>query len=116
MTNHKQGTAWANTEYRTYEFSSEAHKTDVEGHELEGEDATLVETISSRERRGKEGPAPDREAQKALYKKGIQGWDDQGLQLSTAERKAAKVPEGKEVDGVRVWVVGNILSLFDIFL
>jgi hypothetical protein len=62
----------------------------------------MVETIGSRERRGKEGPAPDREAQKFLYKMGTQGWDGQGLQLSTAEREAAKVPEGNEVDGVRM--------------
>lgn len=61
-----------------------------------------METIESRERRGKSGPMPDREQQKMLYRKGTQGWDDQGLQLSIAEREAAKVPEGTEVDGVRV--------------
>ncbi|KAB8071169.1 histidine phosphatase superfamily [Aspergillus leporis] len=97
-----QGTGWVNTEYRTYEFSPEIHKTDLEGRELDCENATMVETIGSRERRGKEGPAPDREAQKFLYKMGTQGWDGQGLQLSTAEREAAKVPEGNEVDGVRM--------------
>jgi hypothetical protein len=45
---------------------------------------------------------PGREKQKALYKLGTQGWDDQGLQMSTADREAAKVPEGKEVNGVRI--------------
>ena len=44
----------------------------------------------------------DRERQKTLYKLGTQGWDDQGLQLSTAEREQTTVPEGKEVEGVRV--------------
>lgn len=44
----------------------------------------------------------DRERQRTLYKLGTQGWDDQGLQLSTAEREHATVPEGKEVEGVRV--------------
>ena len=62
----------------------------------------MVETIESRHRRGKDGPTPQRERQKTLYKIGTQGWEDQGLQLSTAEREAAKVPGGKEVKGVRV--------------
>ncbi|KAE8149532.1 histidine phosphatase superfamily [Aspergillus avenaceus] len=97
-----QGTGWVNTEYRTYEFTSEIHKTDLEGRELESDNATMVETTPSRERRGKEGPAPDRETQKSFYKIGTKGWDDQGLQLSEAEREAAKVSEGKEVDGSRV--------------
>lgn len=74
----------------------------MEGYELDGDNASLVETIESRKRRGKDGPTPDRERQKTLYKLGTQGWDDQGLQLSTAEREAAKVPQGKEVEGVRV--------------
>lgn len=69
---------------------------------MDGDNASLVETIESRNRRGKDGPTLDRERQKTLYKLGTQGWDDQGLQLSTAEREAAKVPQGKEVEGVRV--------------
>lgn len=69
---------------------------------MDGDNASIVETIESRQRRGKEGPTPHREQQKTLYKLGTQGWDDQGLQMSTAERDAAKVPGGKEVDGVRV--------------
>ncbi|KAJ5460861.1 uncharacterized protein N7458_002413 [Penicillium daleae] len=97
-----QGTGWVNTEYRTYTFTDEAHNEDLEGHALDGDNATLTETLESRQRRGKAGPMPDRQQQKTLYKLGTQGWDDQGLQMSTAERDAAKVPEGKEVDGVRV--------------
>lgn len=69
---------------------------------LDGDNASLVETADSRNRRGKDGPTPHRERQKTLYKLGTQGWDDQGLQLSTSEREAAKVPGGKEVGGVRV--------------
>lgn len=69
---------------------------------MDGDNATLTETLESRQRRGKVGSMPDREQQKTLYKLGTQGWDDQGLQMSTAERDAAKVPGGKEVDGVRV--------------
>ncbi|EYE95232.1 uncharacterized protein EURHEDRAFT_412560 [Aspergillus ruber CBS 135680] len=97
-----QGTGWANTEYRTYVFSEEEHKDDLEGYLLDGDNASLVETADSRSRRGKDGPTPHRERQRTLYKLGTQGWEDQGLQLSTAEREAAKVPGGKEVGGVRV--------------
>lgn len=96
------GTGWTNTEYRTFKFSEEEHKDDLEGYKLDGDNATLFETIESRHRRGKDGPTPNRQRQKTLYRLGTQGWDDQGLQLSTAEREAAKVPQGKEVEGVRV--------------
>ncbi|OJJ50207.1 hypothetical protein ASPZODRAFT_58164 [Penicilliopsis zonata CBS 506.65] len=99
---HYQGTGWANTEYRTYEFSTDIHTDDLEGYELDGENATLIETIESRNRRGKDGPIPTRDQQRSLYKLGLQGWDGQGLQLSTEEREAAVVPEGKEVEGLRV--------------
>ncbi|KAJ5173096.1 phosphoglycerate mutase family protein [Penicillium capsulatum] len=97
-----QGTGWVNTEFRSFVFSEETHTDDLEGYALDGDNASLVETIESRQRRGKDGPMPHRAQQKALYKLGTQGWDDQGLQMSTAEREAAKVPGGKEVDGVRV--------------
>ncbi|KAJ5596097.1 hypothetical protein N7450_002555 [Penicillium hetheringtonii] len=97
-----QGTGWVNTEYRTYTFTDENHMDDLEGNALDGDNASISETIESRIRRGKEGPTPDREQQKSLYKLGTQGWDDQGLQMSTADREAAKVPEGKEVNGVRI--------------
>lgn len=95
--NVEAGTGWLNTEYRTYTFSEEEHKDDLEGYELDGDNATLVETIESRERRDKAGPMADRDQQRLLYKLGTQGWDDQGLQLSTAERESAKITEGKEV-------------------
>jgi hypothetical protein len=96
------GTGWSNTEYRTFTFTEETHAKDLEGYELDGDNASLEETLDSRQRRGKTGPMYSREEQKTLYKKGTQGWDDQGLQMSTADREAAKVTEGKEVNGVRV--------------
>ena len=96
------GTGWTNTEYRTFEFTDDAHKDDLEGYGIEGDNATMAETVESRRRRGKEGTTPHRELQRTLYRLGTEGWGKQGLQLSTAERDAAKVPEGKEVDGVRV--------------
>ncbi|PWY78362.1 phosphoglycerate mutase family protein [Aspergillus heteromorphus CBS 117.55] len=97
-----QGTGWTNTEYRTYEFTEDIHLDDLEGLKLDGDNASLVETRESRQRRGKTGAMSDREQQKTLYRLGTKGWDDQGLQLSTAEREGAKVAEGREVDGVRV--------------
>ncbi|KAL3464972.1 histidine phosphatase superfamily [Aspergillus heterothallicus] len=97
-----QGTGWLNTEYRTYTFSDKVDLDDLEGQKLDEDNASLMETIESRTRRGKEGSMADREMQGLYYKQGVQGWDDQGLQLSTADREAAKVPQGKEVNGVRV--------------
>lgn len=100
---HTPGTGWTNTEFRTYEFTdSQDDTSDLEGYPLDGDNASLVETLESRRRRGKDGPAPSREQQKVFYKLGLQGWDDQGLQLSVAEREAAKVPQGKEVSGARI--------------
>jgi hypothetical protein len=96
------GTGWSNTEYRTFSFTEETHTDDLEGYPLDGDNASLEETSDSRQRRGKTGPTPSREEQKTLYKKGIQGWGDQGLQMSTAEREAAKATGGEEVNGVRV--------------
>ncbi|KAJ5959671.1 Histidine phosphatase superfamily clade-1 [Penicillium vulpinum] len=97
-----QGTGWSNTEYRTFSFTEEKHTDDLEGYPLDGDNASLEETSDSRLRRGKTGPVPSREEQKMLYKKGIQGWGDQGLQMSIAEREAAKATGGEEVNGVRV--------------
>jgi hypothetical protein len=37
-----------------------------------------------------------------FYKQGLEGWDDQGLQLSVKEREEVNVPEGKEVNGSRI--------------
>ncbi|KAJ5316701.1 hypothetical protein N7508_001209 [Penicillium antarcticum] len=97
-----QGTGWTNTEYRTFTFTEEVHTDDLDGNPLDGDNASIEETLDSRDRRGKKGPMASREEQRNLYKLGTQGWDDQGLQMSTAEREAAKVGGGKEVNGVRV--------------
>ncbi|KAJ5993851.1 hypothetical protein N7451_009575 [Penicillium sp. IBT 35674x] len=94
-----QGTGWSNTEFRSYTFSDEDHNADLEGQAVNGDNATLVETAESRKRRGKVGPTPDRAQQKTLYQLGTQSWNEQ---LSTEEQDSAKVPEGEEVNGVRV--------------
>ncbi|CRG84004.1 hypothetical protein PISL3812_01350 [Talaromyces islandicus] len=97
-----QGTGWLNTEYRTYKFSDTVDTEDIEGKKLSGDDATIIETPESRTRRGKTPTAPTRDEQRVYYKKGIDGWDAQGLQPSQKEREATKVPEGKEVGGSRI--------------
>jgi hypothetical protein len=96
------GTGWLNTEYRTYKFSDTVDTEDIEGHKLSGDDATIIETPESRTRRGKTPTALTRDEQRVFYKKGIDGWDAQGLQPSQKERESAKVPEGKEVGGSRI--------------
>jgi hypothetical protein len=96
------GTGWTNTEFRTYQFSDTVDTEDLEGYPVVGDNADIVETADSRKRRGKSAEAPSREEQKALYRQGMAGWVSQNLQPSSAERRAAKVPEGKEVNGLRV--------------
>ncbi|KAI9046308.1 uncharacterized protein KD926_004146 [Aspergillus affinis] len=85
-----QGTGWLNTEFRDYVFSPEFHTEDLDGKILAGDNASLVETVDSRARRGKDGPMAGRRRQSTLYKLGTQDWDAQGLQLSSAEREVLK--------------------------
>ena len=105
------GTGWANTEFRSFQFSENIDKEGIADGPIDSDNATLVETVESRKRRGKTEEAPSREDQKKFYVQAIQRWDDLGLQTSEAERIAAqkekenkdkKVPEGTEVDGARV--------------
>ncbi|KAA8644257.1 uncharacterized protein ATNIH1004_008456 [Aspergillus tanneri] len=91
-----RGTGWLNTEYRTYIFSPEFHTEDLDGNTLDGDNASLVETAESRARRGKEGPMVGRRRQSTLYKLGTHEWDEQGLQLSSAERNVLKNKEEVE--------------------
>ncbi|KAL1976225.1 hypothetical protein VTN31DRAFT_2507 [Thermomyces dupontii] len=92
-----QGTGWTNAEYRTFKFSDTLHKEDLEGKPLEdSDDATLVETPESRQRRGQTPEPPSREEMRALYRKGLEEWTEE------EPRDEAKVPEGQEIDGARV--------------
>lgn len=71
----RKGTGWANTEFRSYEFKS-----------LEGEEAHLVETRESRERRkGDEKPLTEAE-QIQLRKMAEKNWGDQGIGISSKMR------------------------------
>lgn len=67
-----------------------------------GDDLTIIEIPESRQRRGKAAKAPSREEQKVLYRRGIDGWEKQGLQPSLKEREAGKVGGGEEVNGSRI--------------
>lgn len=105
------GTGWANTEFRSFQFSENIDKECILDGPIDADNATIVETAESRKRRGQTEQAPSREEQKKFYAQAIKGWEDMGLQLSEPERLASKkekdngdkkVPEGTEVDGTRV--------------
>lgn len=81
------GTGWVNTEYRTYTFTDQVYD-DLGGIDLQGRNASLVETEESRGRRGKPRNAPTREEQRTLYKQGFEGWAAQGLCMNVAELEA----------------------------
>ncbi|KAL1966934.1 hypothetical protein VTN77DRAFT_3678 [Rasamsonia byssochlamydoides] len=97
-----QGTGWLNTEYRTYQFSDSIDTEDLEGNPVDGDNATLIETAESRQRRRKSPVPPSREQQRVFYKQGLEGWDSQGLLPSMKEKEEAKVPAGEEVNGSRI--------------
>lgn len=67
-------------EYRTYQYADENEKETV-----------LAETDSSRHRRGKLGPRYTQEGQQELYRLCRKNWDQDGVQLSAAEREKAPV-------------------------
>ena len=107
------GTGWANTEFRSFQFSDTIDKDGISDGALDGDNATIIETVESRKRRGRSAEAPSRQEQKEFYRQAVKGWDDLGLQISVADREAAKqnkengqadkkVPEGSEVGGSRV--------------
>lgn len=65
-------------EYRTYGYTEE-----------EGDDGSLMETDTSRQRRGKLESRPIPEQQKDFYCLCRKQWDRDGVQLSAAEREKA---------------------------
>lgn len=88
-----------NTEYRTYKFSDAVDTEDLDGNHVDGDNATLVETPESRQRRGKTPEAPSRVQQRVFYKQGLEGWGSQGLQPTKEEREEAEL---HEVNGSRI--------------
>lgn len=68
------GTGWVNCETRAYTF---AHGVE---DDADGDDARLVELMSSRRARGLAHAMLPREKQAELYHRAMQAWEDQGLQ------------------------------------
>jgi hypothetical protein len=106
------GTGWANTEFRTYKFTESVDDDDLYGRKIEGDNASILETVESRKRRDKYGEPPPRELQKQFFVQAMTGWENQVL--SIMENEAAKrtlevtvddekvAPEEVEVTGVTV--------------
>jgi broad specificity phosphatase PhoE len=69
----RMGTGWENCETRSYTF---AHDFQAD----EDDDALIVETMSSRRKRGLDYPMYGKEEQKKLFEASTQGWENQGLQ------------------------------------
>ncbi|KAJ5379469.1 phosphoglycerate mutase-like protein [Penicillium cosmopolitanum] len=73
--NKFEGTGWANTELRTYEFVPQ--KEDPENND----NASIQETMESRQRRGKYDSRPTPDYQKGLYTVMLQAWEEQGCPI-----------------------------------
>lgn len=83
-----QGTGWANTEFRTYQFTDAIDKEDLYGLPLDGDNASLVELLDSRKRRGVPGEPGSREQQKQFFVQAMTGWEEQLAQ--SGEKKEVK--------------------------
>ncbi|KAK2794036.1 hypothetical protein FQN51_000945 [Onygenales sp. PD_10] len=93
------GTGWRNTEFRTYTFSDSIDSDDLYSRPVEGDNATIVETVESRTRRGREGEPPSRDSQKEFFVQAMRGWEDQ---LVGAAKKEAEKEKLDLVDGEKV--------------
>lgn len=72
-------------EYRTYRYTEE-----------EGDDGTLMEMDTSRQRRGKFESRPTPGQQKDFYRFCREQWDRDGVQLSAGEREKAAAADRNE--------------------
>ncbi|PLB46310.1 phosphoglycerate mutase-like protein [Aspergillus steynii IBT 23096] len=73
-----EGTGWTNAEYRTFTTKPK---------ESSGmDDASLIETVESRRRRGKTDPVPAAKEQAQLYVRALREWERQGYLLSAEDR------------------------------
>ncbi|KAI1907397.1 hypothetical protein LOZ12_005148 [Ophidiomyces ophidiicola] len=91
------GTGWANTEFRTYEFSEAIHDDDLYGHKVGGDNASIIETIDSRQRRGKQDPPNAREQQKQFFVQAMTAWENQILQ-NAANEKSEEIQQKQAVE------------------
>ncbi|RMD41627.1 hypothetical protein DV735_g3475, partial [Chaetothyriales sp. CBS 134920] len=69
------GTGWTNCETRSYTFADLDGNADSD----EEDEVRLVETLTSRQKRGLSHPMPDPEAQKKLFIEAMEGWEAQGI-------------------------------------
>jgi hypothetical protein len=94
------GTGWANTEFRIFEFRDSVDDDDLYGTKHGGDNASIVETVESRKRRGRPGEPPSRDLQKAFFQQAMAGWENQLIE--DAQREAQAVQEAAEAvaDGV----------------
>ncbi|KMP01098.1 hypothetical protein CIHG_01389 [Coccidioides immitis H538.4] len=91
------GTGWANTEFRTYEFTAVIHDDDLYGHKIDGDNASIMETIDSRKRRGRaEAPAP-RDLQKQFFVQAMRGWENQLIQNSVDEKEKEEIKQKQPI-------------------
>jgi hypothetical protein len=67
------GTGWENCETRAYTFANDFMSN-------EDEDASFVETMESRRKRGLDHPMYGKDEQKKLFLAAMQNWEGQGLQ------------------------------------
>ena len=91
------GTGWANTEFRTYEFRDSIDDDDLYGVKHGGDNASIVETVDSRKRRGRDGEPPSREQQKQFFVQAMTGWENQLLQNEQKEQHEV-VQEKEPID------------------
>ncbi|KAF3484348.1 uncharacterized protein GIQ15_03672 [Arthroderma uncinatum] len=92
------GTGWANTEFRTYEFTDTVDEDDLYGNKVGLDNATIRETIDSRKRRGKSVlEPPTRDMQKQFFVQAMTGWENQVAQALAADKEMNEKDEAIEV-------------------
>lgn len=96
------GTGWANTEFRTYEFTDSVDDDDLYGRKIGGDNASILETSDSRKRRGQSGDAPPRSLQKQFFAQAMTGWENQQLQNNLTEEEKVTAAEVKQKQPIQV--------------
>ncbi|EEP76259.1 conserved hypothetical protein [Uncinocarpus reesii 1704] len=91
------GTGWANTEFRTYEFTSTIHDDDLYGHKIDGDNASIMETVDSRKRRGRAGEPAPRELQKQFFIQAMTGWENQIIQNAAKEYEKEEIKQKQPI-------------------
>lgn len=90
------GTGWANTEFRTFHFTEEVHEEDLYGNKIECDNASIMEPIESRKRRGKADPPAPRHMQKQYFIQAMTAWENQIVQNAANEQEQEEQEEIKQ--------------------